>query len=111
MTPSDLDAIERAAHLGAAVVDGDGRHVAVGPAYCRLLGTAAADLVGAPVEEDSAMLRFTSATLPDGGRLVLCREAADDGLEGLLDAVREADRRKDEFLALLGHELRNPLAP
>ena len=29
----------------------------------------------------------------------------------LYDALREADRRKDEFLALLGHELRNPLAP
>jgi PAS domain S-box-containing protein len=29
----------------------------------------------------------------------------------LYHAVREADRRKDEFLALLGHELRNPLAP
>jgi PAS domain S-box-containing protein len=26
-------------------------------------------------------------------------------------AVREADRRKDEFLAMLAHELRNPLAP
>lgn len=29
----------------------------------------------------------------------------------LLERVHEADRRKDEFLALLGHELRNPLAP
>jgi signal transduction histidine kinase len=29
----------------------------------------------------------------------------------LYQALREADRRKDEFLALLGHELRNPLAP
>jgi signal transduction histidine kinase/ActR/RegA family two-component response regulator len=32
----------------------------------------------------------------------------------LSDAIRqrdEADRRKDEFLAMLGHELRNPLAP
>lgn len=27
------------------------------------------------------------------------------------DALRESDRRKDEFLALLSHELRNPLAP
>jgi PAS domain S-box-containing protein len=27
------------------------------------------------------------------------------------EALREADRRKDEFIALLAHELRNPLAP
>lgn len=27
------------------------------------------------------------------------------------DALREADRNKDEFIALLAHELRNPLAP
>jgi len=27
------------------------------------------------------------------------------------EAQREADRRKDEFLAMLAHELRNPLAP
>ena len=27
------------------------------------------------------------------------------------DSLREADRRKDEFLAMLAHELRNPLAP
>lgn len=29
----------------------------------------------------------------------------------LYQQVREADRRKDEFLAMLAHELRNPLAP
>jgi signal transduction histidine kinase len=29
----------------------------------------------------------------------------------LAEQLREADRRKDEFLALLAHELRNPLAP
>jgi PAS domain S-box-containing protein len=27
------------------------------------------------------------------------------------EALREADRRKDEFLAMLAHELRNPLSP
>lgn len=27
------------------------------------------------------------------------------------DALREADRKKDDFIALLAHELRNPLAP
>jgi PAS domain S-box-containing protein len=29
----------------------------------------------------------------------------------MIEALREADRRKDEFLAMLAHELRNPLAP
>ncbi len=29
----------------------------------------------------------------------------------LTEQLRQADRRKDEFLALLAHELRNPLAP
>jgi signal transduction histidine kinase len=32
-------------------------------------------------------------------------------LEAALQAAGENDRRKDEFLAMLGHELRNPLAP
>jgi len=32
-------------------------------------------------------------------------------LELAIERARLADRRKDEFLAMLGHELRNPLAP
>jgi PAS domain S-box-containing protein len=32
-------------------------------------------------------------------------------LKQLQDALRQSDRRKDEFLAMLAHELRNPLAP
>ena len=32
-------------------------------------------------------------------------------LKRVEDELREADRRKDEFLATLAHELRNPLAP
>jgi CheY-like chemotaxis protein len=52
------------------------------------------------------------------------RYRADGGFEGYIGscfdvtdyknaqaALREADRRKDEFLATLSHELRNPLAP
>jgi signal transduction histidine kinase len=34
-----------------------------------------------------------------------------DELKAHADALEEADRRKDEFLATLAHELRNPLAP
>jgi len=59
-------------------------------------------------------------TEPQLRRLDLyCRQASDFvqrcGLERILrdsdTALRDADRRKDEFLALLAHELRNPLAP
>ncbi len=39
------------------------------------------------------------------------RKAAEDALQQSQKALTEADRRKDEFLATLAHELRNPLAP
>ena len=39
------------------------------------------------------------------------RARADDALRQSEAQLREADRRKDEFLAVLAHELRNPLAP
>jgi signal transduction histidine kinase len=37
--------------------------------------------------------------------------AEQEKLRRLTDALQSADRKKDEFLAMLGHELRNPLAP
>src|SRR5262249_38726291 len=44
--------------------------------------------------------------------LLLDREQAARGeAERLLREQREASWRKDEFLAMLGHELRNPLSP
>ncbi len=39
------------------------------------------------------------------------RKRADEELRRQAEQLREIDRRKDEFLAMLGHELRNPLAP
>jgi PAS domain S-box-containing protein len=39
------------------------------------------------------------------------RRQLEDGLRKLAADLSEADRRKDEFLATLAHELRNPLAP
>ncbi|MFO1092744.1 MAG: histidine kinase dimerization/phospho-acceptor domain-containing protein [Planctomycetaceae bacterium] len=35
----------------------------------------------------------------------------EDNLRALATDLSETDRRKDEFLAMLAHELRNPLAP
>ena len=39
------------------------------------------------------------------------RKRAEESLRASEGHLREADRRKDEFLAMLAHELRNPLAP
>jgi PAS domain S-box-containing protein len=39
------------------------------------------------------------------------RKHAEEALRRHEEALRESDRRKDEFLAVLSHELRNPLAP
>ncbi|HEY0476164.1 MAG TPA: ATP-binding protein [Kofleriaceae bacterium] len=41
----------------------------------------------------------------------LDRAALSDSERAARDAARAANRTKDEFLAMLGHELRNPLAP
>jgi signal transduction histidine kinase/DNA-binding response OmpR family regulator len=52
----------------------------------------------------------------DGTRIALIREFASRASIAMENArlysvVQEADRRKNEFLAMLAHELRNPLAP
>ncbi|HJQ96959.1 MAG TPA: PAS domain S-box protein [Candidatus Polarisedimenticolaceae bacterium] len=39
------------------------------------------------------------------------RKQDEQRIYALLAELREADRLKDEFLAMLGHELRNPMAP
>jgi two-component system CheB/CheR fusion protein len=56
-----------------------------------------------------------AAGLPDGCVSVLTdltnRRLLERERERALAELQEADRRKDEFLAMLAHELRNPLAP
>ncbi|MEY4713013.1 MAG: hypothetical protein RIS88_2463 [Pseudomonadota bacterium] len=66
-------------------------------------------------EGGALVLRAADGVL-QGARLALAREVVSRAAMAmdnarLYAAVREADRRKNEFLAMLAHELRNPLAP
>jgi PAS domain S-box-containing protein len=59
-------------------------------------------------------MRVSAAPLRDdfGEVIGACSVVQDvTQLKNAEHALREADRRKDEFLAILAHELRNPLAP
>ena len=47
--------------------------------------------------------------MQDGGIAIFFRDITDRKLAE--EKLKEADQRKDEFLAMLAHELRNPLAP
>lgn len=63
-----------------------------------------------------ALVLFGPSEQFDAARIALAREVvsrASIAMENarLYTAVQEADRRKNEFLAMLAHELRNPLAP
>ena len=51
---------------------------------------------------------FDATGVPDGWVAVVLDNTDRKRME---EALQEADRRKDEFLATLAHELRNPLAP
>ena len=54
-------------------------------------------------------LAFSS--MPSDGVATLCLVVTDLTEQKERQGLREANRRKDEFLAMLAHELRNPLAP
>lgn len=62
--------------------------------------------------------RLDRIPLPHGDQGVVCyfrdisrRKLAEEALRRSQEQLKLADRRKDEFLAVLSHELRNPLAP
>ncbi|HET7844564.1 MAG TPA: ATP-binding protein, partial [Xanthomonadales bacterium] len=103
--PDDRDATRAAidASIGARVPY-DVVYRTVDPAsaaikWIRALGGTTYDAEGRPVRFDGVTVDVTTQRL---GELRLgC----------LLEELREHDRRKDEFLATLAHELRNPLAP
>jgi PAS domain S-box-containing protein len=57
----------------------------------------------------SLWLELRLLPILDGGMAVHYRDISER--KQIEEQLKEADRRKDEFLAMLAHELRNPLAP
>jgi PAS domain S-box-containing protein len=94
-SPALMDMV-RAASLQAA----GGRLFRTESSYFIADGTErVVDLILAPVTDEVGHILFVAATGTD----VTERRAMED-------ALRQQGRRKDEFLAMLAHELRNPLA-
>jgi signal transduction histidine kinase len=60
------------------------------------------------LESLNATLRRTNDELETANAALQAEVATRQNVE---QALKDADRRKDEFLAMLAHELRNPLAP
>src|SRR6201995_3884683 len=69
----------------------------------------AVDFIYKPIEAD--VLRSKVDVFVELYRQRQQIAAQRDELKAHADALKDADRRKDEFLATLAHELRNPLAP
>jgi signal transduction histidine kinase len=69
----------------------------------------AVDFIQKPIEPD--VLRSKAEVFFELYRQRQQIAAQRDELQFQAEALREADRRKDEFLATLAHELRTPLAP
>jgi signal transduction histidine kinase/CheY-like chemotaxis protein len=69
-------------------------------------------------DEVGLLVDAFNAMVAEAGRRAAALESANASLQYEMverraaeDALKAADRRKDEFLATLAHELRNPLAP
>jgi len=85
---------ERIDHFETTRVTRDGRRIPI-------------SLSVSPVRDSRGVVVGASKVARD----ISERKRAEQALRESEQALREADRRKDEFLALLAHELRNPLAP
>lgn len=89
-------------------------HVSHRPEVAKIDRTGSGELEDRFLTFVYAPLRLASGAID--GILVLAFDVTDqvrarDQVEGLRAAAEAASQTKDEFLAILGHELRNPLAP
>ncbi|MFL5518581.1 MAG: ATP-binding protein, partial [Gemmatimonadales bacterium] len=66
---------------------------------------------GREIETSWANIRLSDETQIGIGIDISQRKWLEDELRRRVEALDEADRQKDQFIAVLAHELRNPLAP
>jgi PAS domain S-box-containing protein len=100
------EAFARVASQTTRVLAGEEIDIEIDISY-PVLGRRAMHFVVSPVHDANGVVDGCVAVITDDThhrQLELERERA-------LTAMREVDRRKDEFLAMLSHELRNPMAP
>ncbi|MGC4066791.1 MAG: MEDS domain-containing protein [Polyangiaceae bacterium] len=83
-------------------------HPLLGPGGC-VLGTLSFGTKNRDGFNDSELSLMRAVTDQVAVAMVRLRDEA--SLRRSEEALREADRRKNDFLAVLSHELRNPLAP
>ena len=118
---SDLDLLvlrtNRPLRLAHADLVRHPAYVPVGPERPPLRGWLAVPLIGRD-GRNLGLIQLSDRQIGEFGDsdtalLTQLAQLAAGALENarLYEALREADRRKDEFLAMLSHELRNPLAP
>jgi signal transduction histidine kinase len=83
---------------------------AAGPSW-RATAADGTTLVALGGIRDQAAAELLEASLPLLGVALRAEQRAAAAAGGATVALRRADERKDEFLAMLAHELRNPLSP
>ena len=82
---------------------------AVDHMYQRVMRTRAAESMEYEYAHYGRWMEIGASPVSNGGVGVYFRDISDR--KRAEDALRETARRKDEFIAMLSHELRNPLAP
>ena len=104
-TPDDRAAGRPAAGLEQARAQG--RYAAEGERVRKDGSRFYADVLITPVyKQGEGLVGYAKVT-----RDVTERHRLETQLRARVDELADADRRKDEFIAMLAHELRNPLAP
>lgn len=98
----------------------------LGERLCTFLGCEPGKFLAAPVIESGRIQGILAVNchesqgpegamllsgLADQAAIALANSRHVQRLEQALALLREADQRKDEFLSILSHEIRNPLAP